>query len=191
MTAPFWRTQPIVLILHRRERFSFLCFPIRCGIFLFLLARKPLHKRIGGRQLLRIFRTAILKYRTLVKPSVVRNGSVWLHIHPIIPADVVRRIYKVGYEQGEVALLKETLRRGDRVLDLGAGVGMSAILSAKCTGEKVYAVEANPALIPVIKENAKLNKIEIELISWRGCAFGRGCRVSCGRVFLGILVDAF
>ncbi len=114
--------------------------------------------------MLEVVRKLALTYRTIAKPSVVWNGPLKLRISPGMHPEIVRGIYKNGYERGEIALLRETLRRGDVVLDLGAGIGQSAIFSALKTGRKVYAVEANPDLIPLIGENARLNRVDVEVI---------------------------
>jgi FkbM family methyltransferase len=62
------------------------------------------------------------------------------------------------YEKTEIQLLRNILRKGDRVLELGAGVGVVSAVAAQTIGaENVTAVEANPGLIPVIKETHRLN----------------------------------
>lgn len=105
-----------------------------------------------------------LHYRMLTKPAVVSNGGLKLRVSPDLHPSIVRGLYKNGFERKEIRLLKETLREGDIVLDAGAGIGQSAIAAAKITKRKVFAVEANPNLIPVIRENAALNNVEIEVI---------------------------
>lgn len=67
---------------------------------------------------------------------------------------------KNRYEGNEVRLLNDLLRPRDRVLDLGAGVGLVSAVAARITGpEAVVAVEANPELVPVIRETHRLNDV--------------------------------
>lgn len=82
------------------------------------------------------------------------------------------------YEGPERNLLRQFLCPGDRVLDLGAGTGLVAMLAARITGaENVTAVEANPAMQPVIRRNFRLNDLSgIRLI--RGAVGAAGERVT-------------
>ena len=73
-------------------------------------------------------------------------------------ADVIR---KGRYEASEIKLLRKLLRADDRVLELGAGVGVVSTVAAKIVGPgNVTTIEANPDLIQVIKETHKLNGVE-------------------------------
>lgn len=62
------------------------------------------------------------------------------------------------YEGHEAAAVAMRLRAGQRVLELGAGLGYIASLACRITGaENVVTVEANPAMIPVIRANLDCN----------------------------------
>lgn len=62
------------------------------------------------------------------------------------------------YEADEARAALMRLRPGQRVLELGAGIGYIACLCARVTApDHVTAVEANPALIPVIRDNLARN----------------------------------
>jgi FkbM family methyltransferase len=83
---------------------------------------------------------------------------------PFVPAiitpNIERPMRNNRYEGGECANLRRVLRPGDRVLELGAGVGLLSTISAQVPGvELVVAVEANPDLIPLIRETHRLNNI--------------------------------
>jgi hypothetical protein len=59
------------------------------------------------------------------------------------------------YEADEANAAERCVREGFRVLELGAGIGyVTAICARRTAPENVLAVEANPALIPVIESNA-------------------------------------
>lgn len=68
------------------------------------------------------------------------------------------------YESEELRILRRTLDPGDRVLELGTGLGLLAIHCARKVGsERVFSVEANPALEPLVRRNFALNEVSPEL----------------------------
>ncbi|NOY61913.1 MAG: FkbM family methyltransferase [Gammaproteobacteria bacterium] len=76
----------------------------------------------------------------------------------VVSPGVLRFLVEGGYEGREVTLLEGALRADDRVLELGAGLGFLACKAGQMfPGIEYYAVEANPALMPVIRENFQLN----------------------------------
>jgi FkbM family methyltransferase len=83
---------------------------------------------------------------------------------PFVPAIItppIERPLRSGrYEKGERLALRATLRPGDRVLELGAGIGLLSTVAALTPGvETVVAVEANPALVPLIRETHRLSGV--------------------------------
>lgn len=60
--------------------------------------------------------------------------------------------------------------KGEVVLDMFAGVGPFAILIAKRSGAKVYALDINPDAVDSLKENILLNKLEGKVIPVLGDA---------------------
>ena len=83
---------------------------------------------------------------------------------PFVPAIITPRIERPlrsgRYEGGEAAALRAILRAGDRVLELGAGLGVLSTVAAQAAGvECVTAIEANPDLIPIIRETHRLNGV--------------------------------
>ena len=91
-----------------------------------------------------------------------------------VTATMRERLAAGLYEGPERDLVRRLVRPGDRVLDLGAGAGLVAMVAARITGPAhVTAVEANPAMIGPIRRNFRRNGMEaIRLI--RGAAMGRG-----------------
>ena len=76
-----------------------------------------------------------------------------------------RSIMSGRYEFSERQLLKATVRSGDRVLEIGACLGVISILAAHLTGEQnVISYEANPELERDIRANFELNGLFPELI---------------------------
>lgn len=87
--------------------------------------------------------------------------------HPdVITERMANVITKGRYEAGEVRMMQSLAKPGDRVLELGAGVGLISTIAAQVTGpENVVAIEANPGLIPIIRETHRRNGMEgVDLI---------------------------
>jgi FkbM family methyltransferase len=83
---------------------------------------------------------------------------------PFVPAIITPKIERPmrnnRYEGGECANLRRLLRPGDRVLELGAGVGLLSTVAGLVPGiESVTTIEANPDLIPLIRETHRLNGV--------------------------------
>lgn len=73
----------------------------------------------------------------------------------------VQRSMELGrYEMAEVKVVGHSLKPGDRVLDIGGGVGFLATrLALHDAVEEVLTVEANPSLINVIEDTFARNKV--------------------------------
>jgi len=70
------------------------------------------------------------------------------------------RAYSSGtYEPHTINLFKETVKRGDTVLDIGAQFGLFSIIAAEKTTEqgKVYAFELIPANFELLTRNIEIN----------------------------------
>lgn len=70
------------------------------------------------------------------------------------------------YERTEVRQIKQVVQPGDRIVELGAGLGFIAIAAARLNIAKSIAVyEANPKLIPLISHNQRLNDVEFDVFN--------------------------
>lgn len=68
------------------------------------------------------------------------------------------RLADGSYEADEIAAAMCRVGPGMRVLDLGAGLGLISVLAARVAGaENVLSVEANPVLLPVLRDTFKRN----------------------------------
>ena len=92
------------------------------------------------------------------------------YLKDVISERMVRTFDRGRYAGGQIKALKTILRPNDKVLELGAGVGVVSTVAAHITGaENVVAVEANPQLIPIIHETQALNGVEgIEVLTGVG-----------------------
>ncbi len=79
-------------------------------------------------------------------------------------ARMVRQILMENYERSEFAILKATLSKSDKVLEIGGGVGFVAVLAARIVGEdRVTVYEANDAIIASAKQTLALNGISVDI----------------------------
>lgn len=73
-------------------------------------------------------------------------------------------IIKGSYEAPERVLVREALKPGDKVVEIGTGIGAVSVLCNQIAGAgNVTSFEANAALEPVIRENFALNGLEPRL----------------------------
>lgn len=71
---------------------------------------------------------------------------------------IAAKLASGGYEADEARAAAMRLRPGQRVLELGAGIGYIASICARITGpQNVTSVEANPGMLPVIRANLERN----------------------------------
>lgn len=82
-----------------------------------------------------------------------------------VPRSVSTAIIKGTYEAPEMLLVKAAVRPGDRVVEIGTGVGIVSLLCNRIAGEgNVISYEANASLGPIIHENFRLNKLTPKLV---------------------------
>lgn len=97
-----------------------------------------------------------------------------------IPKGMVHALARGDYENPERRAVKAILRPGDRVLDIGACMGVVSLTAARIVGaENVVAVEPNPEAAKVAKENFERNGLPVRIER-------RAVGVSPGKIELGI-----
>lgn len=78
------------------------------------------------------------------------------HLTPAI----IKSLNTGRFERPERAAIKKNLRPGDRVLDLGGGIGCTGVVAGRIVGgESLMIVEANADLLADIAENLAANLI--------------------------------
>ena len=91
-----------------------------------------------------------------------------------IPRFIQKLLFRGQYEDHERRLLRENLRPGDRVLEIGCGIGLVSLVATKVCGEgNVFSYEANPAMEEIIRDNYRLNGWEPNLFMKAITADGR------------------
>jgi FkbM family methyltransferase len=98
--------------------------------------------------------------RMAMRDSIVSLQGVRLRANPaLIGEEVVERILLGDYEGREARMVKMFLDPGDRVMELGAGIGYVGLLCARRLGpNRVHSFEANPMMEPIIRGNYALNE---------------------------------
>ncbi|MCX7897676.1 MAG: FkbM family methyltransferase [Rhodocyclaceae bacterium] len=84
--------------------------------------------------------------------------------HALISPRIAREIFLGDYEAKEIEIIRKRLTEDDVVFEVGAGIGFLSSYCAKRVGsEKVFAYEANPALLPLIQETYARNGVSPSL----------------------------
>ena len=95
--------------------------------------------------------------RPEIEMFTIDGAEIEVPVAALVPRLRVR-LRDGGYEGHERALLRDHLRPGDRVLDLGAGAGLVSITAARIVGAaNVTSVEANPAMLRHLRRNLRRN----------------------------------
>ena len=86
-------------------------------------------------------------------------GGVELFVPDVLLRDGIGdRLSEGTYERAEHAALRATLKPGQRLLDLGSGLGFLAAVAAQITrSENIVTVEVNPHLLRLIRGNLDKN----------------------------------
>ncbi|MBC7131832.1 MAG: FkbM family methyltransferase [Roseovarius sp.] len=76
----------------------------------------------------------------------------------LLNARIAAKLASGDYEAHEAQAAAMRIRPGQRVLDLGSGIGYVAAVCARIAGAaNVTTIEANPAMLPVIRANLERN----------------------------------
>lgn len=92
----------------------------------------------------------------------LKSRGMLIPKHPAITKGMVRISLKEDkYERKEAEAALKVVRRDDTVLEIGGGIGyMSTLIPTKKPIKEMHTYEANPALIPFIREMHHVNKVD-------------------------------
>lgn len=95
------------------------------------------------------------------QPLWADNHGVLLPVkHVLVSPGIAREIYLGDYEAKEIEIIGKRLATDDVVFEVGAGLGFLSAYCAKRNGsEQVFTYEANPELIPLIRETHAKNHV--------------------------------
>jgi FkbM family methyltransferase len=109
--------------------------------------------------MLSLKRTSRLIFGRLFNLKQVNLHGVKVSTDPdVVPRRVRNLLFKQTYESAECELVLKHVKRGDRVLELGTGIGLVSLVATSQAGEgMVRSYEANPAVESLIRSNFALN----------------------------------
>jgi len=83
---------------------------------------------------------------------------------PLSSSDVSPVVWEAltsgSYEAKEARLVQRLLKNGDRVLELGAGMGVITSIMARTPSVKIWSYDANPHTVALAERVAKANGVE-------------------------------
>jgi FkbM family methyltransferase len=111
------------------------------------------------------FRGLRLVAHRFFRRKTVRIDGLTLSCDPVsVPRSVATALIKGSYEAPERQLVAEAIRPGDRVVEIGTGIGLVSLLCNRLAGAgSVLSFEANASLEPVIRANFDLNGMKPRL----------------------------
>ena len=103
--------------------------------------------------------------RRIVSPRRARLHGIAIEVPRALDAPIKRALFAGTYEQRKIAQLRTKVEPNDVFIDLGAGLGLTALFAATMVGDdKVVAVEADPRTAAMANANFASNGRTIELL---------------------------
>jgi FkbM family methyltransferase len=108
-----------------------------------------------------IFKTIkVFVFTKFAKPNYFLHGLNIPIDRNIVTDRILFSIIRGHYESTETEAVKSLVRKGDRLLELGGGIGVVSAVSAKLLGDDaVVCIEANPTLLNYIKRVHAANSV--------------------------------
>ena len=94
--------------------------------------------------------------RSLLKSNFVEIEGHKMHLDPL---DSLKLSINKSYEEFETKLVKDIIKDGNIVVDIGANIGYFTLIFARLVGEKgkVFAFEPEPNNFNLLKKNIEIN----------------------------------
>lgn len=118
---------------------------------------------------------ASVLFKRLLNVGKTRVGQVTvLSSRRDVPRGVQKALFNGKYERFERLMVEAHVNPGDRVLEIGVGIGLISLVAASRAGaENVFSYEANPAVEDLIRRNYALNGLSPQLTMKAVTADGR------------------
>jgi ribosomal protein L11 methyltransferase len=98
----------------------------------------------------------VIVHPSWIEPADVREGDVVVVLDPGMAFGTAEH----GTTRGCVRLMDRTVRPHDRILDVGSGSGILAIVAARIGADHVVAIEADALACEALAENVERNGVE-------------------------------
>lgn len=110
---------------------------------------------------------SIRRRATRGSSEIVELDGIRIRIDPAIMSEKMQQTIRSGkHSQPEARLAAQLVEPGDRFLELGGGIGFTSALVAKQgRAASVVTFEPNPHLIPAIRSNHALNRVEATVVN--------------------------
>jgi FkbM family methyltransferase len=92
------------------------------------------------------------------------KAQLTVHFDPRLPAELLYYLALADYEQSGLEVAWQYVAPGERVMELGAGIGVTGCALARASGLPPILVEPNPVLWDHIEQNFKANRFGLHLI---------------------------
>lgn len=114
-------------------------------------------RRWGNR--VEAYRSALeIRYPALARKSTRLYGHKFDLRHPRVTDGVRDALLKGTYEKPEVEMIKRRIEPSDRVLEIGTGIGATALVISDIVGvERLWSFEADPRTLELARRNFQLN----------------------------------
>lgn len=104
------------------------------------------------------------QWRKIARLSRVSIENMELIVSVSMSKGIRRSLYRGDYEIAERRLVARYLQPDDRVLEIGAGIGLISLMCARIASRgKVLSYEANPKLAELLAQNIALNGLNIQV----------------------------
>lgn len=100
------------------------------------------------------------------EPISVRlpKAGLLVRFDPRLPAELLYYLVTADYEQSDLDIAHEYVLPGERVMELGAGIGVTGCALGRASGRPPVLVEPNPVLWEHIERNFAANRLAMSLI---------------------------
>lgn len=107
-----------------------------------------------------------LEIEGLIDVAVYQSPTTGLRlpVDQAFPANMLYYFLLGDYEEHDMRLIRQYVKPGSRVLELGGGVGLTGSLLGQVSGNPVSVCEPNPALHAYIERTFAANDVQLHLI---------------------------
>lgn len=92
------------------------------------------------------------------------KARLLVRFDPRLPAELLYYLVLADYEQSDLELAQQYVSAGERVMELGAGIGVTGCALARASGLAPILVEPNPILWEHIERNFLANGLDFQLL---------------------------